>query len=395
MASVINGTNIVLYEYDSNAIYYFNGGTAQGTFDSIVCKELSRSQVAGTSVDFNKTGAGTIASFITDALDPNVTTIPAGTWTFSAYYSILTAFAGAQVQYELYKYNGSVATLLFSSAATSTTTLTTLVKTLYTTTMTVTQTTIAATDRLLIKVIYAGTTTNQITLYTQSTNVAQVTTTIPLGTPMGASTSCSFEASTEQVEVTSQTSAWFREFKNDITSWTVNCDGFIALSGYSYLALMQKQLNRASIDVRFSIDNDNADASGTYGYSIVSGTANITSISLSAPVEGASTYSLALQGTGAYSITGTQVIDGGSTISTSSVNSFSYTAAGGETSVTFAGAIGATCISVTRGGVEVRLIATSGVPTDENVSFNSATGVLTFATARPLEVDEFVRMIVK
>ena len=392
MASVINGTNIVLYEYDSNAIYYFNGGTAQGTFDSIVCKELSRSQVAGTSVDFTKTGAGTIASFITDALDPGVTTIPAGTWTFSAYYSILTAFAGAQVQYELYKYNGSVATLLFTSAAT---TLTALPKTLYSTAMTVTQTTIAATDRLLIKVIYAGTTTNQITLYTQSTNEAQVTTTIPLGTPMGASTSCSFEASTEQVEVTSQTSAWFREFKNDITSWTVNCDGFIALSGYSYLALMQKQLDRASIDVRFSIDNDNADASDTYGYSIVSGTANITSISLSAPVEGASTYSLALQGTGAYSITGTQVIDGGSTISTSSVNSFSYTAAGGETSVTFAGAIGATCISVTRGGVEVRTIATSGVPTDENVSFNSATGVLTFATARPLEVDEFVRMIVK
>jgi predicted secreted protein len=380
MASVINGTNIVLYEYDSNAIYYFNGGTAQGTFDSIVCKELSRSQVAGTSVDFNKTGAGTIASFITDALDPGVTTIPAGT------------FAGAQVQYELYKYNGSVATLLFTSEVK---TLTALTKTLISNEMPVTQTTIAATDRLLIKVIYAGTTTNQITLYTQSSNPAQVTTTIPLGTPMGASTSCSFEASTEQVEVTSQTSAWFREFKNDITSWTVNCDGFIALSGYSYLALMQKQLNRASIDVRFSIDNDNADASGTYGYSIVSGTANITSISLSAPVEGASTYSLALQGTGAYSITGTQVIDGGSTISTSSVNSFSYTAAGGETSVTFAGAIGSACISVTRGGVEVRTIATSGVPTDENVSFNSATGVLTFATARPLEVDEFVRMIVK
>ena len=392
MASAINGTNIVLYEYDSNAIYYFNGGTAQGTFDSIVCKELSRSQVAGTSVDFNKTGAGTIAAFITDALDPSVTTIPAGTWTFSAYYSILTSATNAKIKYELYKYNGSVATLLFTSSAT---TLTALTKTLYSTAMTVTQTTIAATDRLLIEVIYAGTTTNQITLYTQSSNVAQVTTTIPLGTPMGASTSCSFESSTDQVEVTSQTSAWFREFKNDITSWTVTCDGFIALSGYSYLALMQKQLDRASIDVRFSIDNDNADASDTYGYSIVSGTANITSISLSAPVEGASTYSLSLQGTGAYSITGTQVIDGGSTISTSSVNSFSYIAAGGETSVTFAGAIGSTCISVTRGGVEVRSIATSGVPTDENVSFNSATGVLTFATARPLEVDEFVRMIVK
>ena len=390
MASAINGTNIVLYEYDSNAIYYFNGGTAQGTFDSIVCKELSRSQVGGTSVTFTKTGAGTIASFITDALDPGVTTIPAGTWTFSAYYSILTAFAGAQVQYELYKYNGSVATLLFTSAAT---TLTALASTLYSTAMTVTQTTISATDRLLIKVIYTGVTTNQITLYTQGGNIAQVTTTIPLGTPMGASTSCTFESSTEQVEVTSQTSAWFREFKNDVSSWTVSCDGFVALSGYSYLALMQKQLDRASIDVRFSIDNDNADGSDTYGYSIVSGTANITSISLSAPVEGASTYSLSLQGTGAFAISGTQVINGGSTISTSSVTSYSYTAAGGETTVTFVGAIGSTCMSVTRGGVEVRIINTSGVPTGENVTFNTATGIITFASARALESDEFIRAI--
>ena len=390
MPNAINGTNIVLYEYDSNAIYYFNGGTAQGTFDSIVCKELSRSQVGGTSVTFTKTGAGTIVSFITDALDPGVTTIPAGTWTFSAYYSILTAFAGAQVQYQLYKYNGSVATLLFTSSAT---TLTATSTTLYSTAMTVTQTTISATDRLLIKVNYGGTTTNQITLYTQASNLAQVTTTIPLGTPMGASTSCTFESSTEQVEVTSQTSAWFREFKNDVSSWTVSCDGFVALSGYSYLALMQKQLDRASIDVRFSIDNDNADGSDTYGYSVVSGTANITSLSLSAPVEGASTYSLSLQGTGAYAISGTQVINGGSTISTSSVNSYSYTAAGGETTVTFVAAIGSACVSVTRGGVEVRIINTSGVPTGEDVTYNTATGVITFATARALEADEFIRAI--
>jgi predicted secreted protein len=392
MASVINGTNIVLYEYDSNAIYYFNGGTAQGTFDSIVCKELSRSQVAGTSVDFNKTGAGTIASFITDTLDPGVTTIPAGTWTFSAYYSILTAFAGAQVQYELYKYNGSVATLLFTSAAT---TLTALPKTLYTTTMTVTQTTIAATDRLLIKVIYAGTTTNQITLFTQSTNPAQVTTTIPLGTPFGASTNCTFSTSVDQNEITTYASNSYKEYIGSQINWDVSVDGLIALSGYSYLSLLSKLQNKQSIEVRFSIDNDNGDGSDTYGYSIIAGTCNIVSLDINGPMENASSYSASLQGTGAYSITGTQVIDGGSTISTSSVNSFSYTAAGGETSVTFAGAIGSTCISVTRGGVEVRTIATSGVPTDENVTFNSATGVLTFATARPLEVDEFVRMITK
>lgn len=392
MASAINGTNIVLYEYDSNAIYYFNGGTAQGTFDSIVCKELSRSQVAGTSVDFNKTGAGTIASFITDALDPGVTTIPAGTWTFSAYYSILTAFAGAQVKYELYKYNGSVATLLFTSA---TTTLTALTSTLYSTAMTITTTTISATDRLLIKVIYAGTTTNQITLYTQSSNPAQVTTTIPLGTPFGASTNCSFSTSVDQNEITTYASNSYKEYIGSQVNWDVSVDGLIALSGYSYLSLLSKLQNKQSIEVRFSIDNDNGDASNTYGYSIISGTCNIVSLDINGPMENTSSYSAKLQGTGPYLITGTQVIDGGSTISTSSVNSFSYTAAGGETSVTFSGAVGATCISVTRGGVEVRTINTSGTPTGEDVSFNSATGVLTFATARALEVDEFVRMITK
>ena len=73
MASVINGTNIVLYEYDSNAIYYFNGGTSQGTFDGVVCKQMSRTQVSGAATDFTKTGAGTIVSFITDANDPGVT----------------------------------------------------------------------------------------------------------------------------------------------------------------------------------------------------------------------------------------------------------------------------------------------------------------------------------
>ena len=391
MASAINGTNIVLYEYDSNAIYYFNGGTAQGTFDSIVCKELSRSQVAGTSVDFNKTGAGTIASFITDALDPGVTTIPAGTWTFSAYYSILTAFASAQVKYELYKYNGSVATLLFTSA--TTTTLTSLVKTLYSTPMTVTQTTISATDRLLVKVIYFGTTTNQITLYTQSSNIAQVTTTIPLGTPFGASTNCTFNTSVDQVEITTLATGSYKEYIGSQINWDVTVDGLIALSGYSYLSLLSKLQNKESIEVRFSIDNDNADGSDTYGYSVIAGTCNIVSLDINGPMENASSYSASLQGTGAYAITGTQVISGGSSVTVSSMNSYSYTAAGGETSVTFLAAIGSTCISVTRGGVEVRTINTSGTPTGENVTFNSATGVITFATARALESDEFIRAI--
>jgi predicted secreted protein len=215
-----------------------------------------------------------------------------------------------------------------------------------------------------------------------------------LSTPFGSATNCSFEVSTEQIEVTSQSSAWFKQFKNDVTSWTVNCDGFICLNtDYNYLALMNKQLTREPILIKFAIDNDNGSGSAL-GYSIFNGTANITSLSINGPLEGASTYSVSLQGTGAFSITGTVPTPGGIAIGGTTIKMFDYDATGSEGfTVTWGGAIGLTCISVSRGGVEVRLISTSGPATDENVVFNSSTGTLTFA--RALESDEFIRAIFK
>ena len=393
MASVINGTNIVLYKYDTNKQYYFNGSINQGvTVNGFACKELSTTQLVGSSTNFNKTGAGVIASFITDASDPSITEITAGTWTISAYYSIATAFAGAKVQYKLYKYAGSTATLLATSDET---TLTSLSKIIYNTNMTVTNTVLAITDRIIIEVNYLGTTTNAITLYTQSDNPGITTTNISVGIPFGAATNCSFEVSVDQVEVTSASSAWFREFKNDVASWSINADGFVALNDYSYLFLANLQLSRQPILIKFQIDNDNGNGSGTLGYSVFSGLANLSSLSLSAGVEAASTYSVSLQGSGAYTISGTQVTPTGVVIESGNVTMQQYTATGGETSITFASEIGSTCLSVTRGGIEVRTIQTSGVPTGENVTFNSSTGTLTFATARALESDEFVRAIFK
>jgi hypothetical protein len=391
MASVINGTNIVLYKYDTNKQYYFNGSINQGvTVNGFACKELNTTGIVGTSTDFNKTGAGVIASFITDVSDPNITEISAGTWTISAYYSIATAFTGAKIQYKLYKYAGSTATLLATSDET---TLTSLSKTLYNTNMTVATTALLNTDRIIIEAVYLGTTTNAITLFTQADNPGTTTTNISVGVPFGAATNCSFEVSVDQREVTSASSAWFREFKNDVASWTVNADGFIALNDYSYLFLANLQLTREPILIKFQVDNDNGDGSGTLGYSIFTGTANLSSLSLSAGVEAASTYSVSLQGSGAYNITGTQVTPGGVVIETSNVIMYQYTATGGETTVTFAAAIGGICLSVTRGGMEVRTIQTSGVPTGDNVTFNATTGVVTFG--RALEADEFVRIIAK
>ena len=391
MASVINGTNIVLYKYDTNKQYYFNGSINQGvTVNGFACKELSTTAIVGTSTNFNKTGAGVIASFITDVSDPNITEITAGTWTISGYYSIATAFAGAKVQYKLYKYAGATATLLATSDET---TLTSLTKIVYNTNMTVATTALLNTDRIIIEVNYLGTTTNEITLYTQSTNLGTVTTNISVGVPFGAATNCSFEVSVDQKEVTSQSSAWFKEYKNDVASWSINADGFVALSDYSYLFLANLQLTRQPILIKFQVDNDNGDGSGTLGYSIFTGTANLSSLSLSAGVEAASTYSVSLQGSGAYTITGTQVTPAGVVIETSNVIMYQYTATGGETTVTFAAAIGGTCLSVTRGGIEVRTIQTTGAPTGDNVTFNASTGVVTFG--RALEANEFVRIIAK
>ena len=197
------------------------------------------------------------------------------------------------------------------------------------------------------------------------------------------STNCTFSVSVDQIEVTSSTSAWFRQYKNDIANWSVTCDGLIILSGFSYLFMLQKQLDRTPIEVNFVIDN------GVDGLVIINGLANITSISINGPVRDAATYTVSLQGTGAYGLTGTSITPAGIVIRGGYVYNKEYTAAGGETTITWVDMIGKDCVYVSRGGIDVQGIITTGTPIEEQVKWNSLTGVLTFA--RALESTEFVR----
>jgi predicted secreted protein len=112
--------------------------------------------------------------------------------------------------------------------------------------------------------------------------------------PFAASTNCSFEVSVDQTNVTSATSAWFKEFKPDTASWSLTCDGLITLNDWDYKDMLDTQLSRTAIVVRFAV--------GTNTTYTIQGTANIESVSIAAPVEGISTYSISLQGTGAYTI---------------------------------------------------------------------------------------------
>jgi predicted secreted protein len=202
------------------------------------------------------------------------------------------------------------------------------------------------------------------------------------------STNCAFNVSVDQKEVTSQASAWFREYKNDVATWNVTCDGLITLSGFSYLFMLDKQLTREPIEIKFVVDN------GVDGLTIINGICNITSLSINAPYKDVATYNVSLQGSGAYNTTGTEVDPSGVIIvGANPVKTKGYTASGGETSITFADTIGYACLYVSRGGIDVQGIISTGTPIDEQVKFVSSTGVLTFS--RALESGEFVRALLQ
>jgi len=201
--------------------------------------------------------------------------------------------------------------------------------------------------------------------------------------PFSCSTNCTFSVNVDQKEVTSQTSAWYREYKNDIATWTVSCDGLITLTGYGYLFLLQQQQNRTTILVKFVIDN------GVDGLVIISGNCNLTSLQLNAPLKDIGTYSVSLQGTGAFGTSGTTINPSGVVVTGGGTTMKQFTAAGGETTKTYTDLIGNSCLYVSRGGVDVREILTTGIPVSDQVKWDSTTGILTFG--RALESDEFIR----
>lgn len=204
--------------------------------------------------------------------------------------------------------------------------------------------------------------------------------------PFSCSTNCTFSVNVDQKEVTSQTSAWYREYKNDIATWTVTCEGLITLDGYGYLFLLQQQQDRTTILVKFVIDN------GVDGLVVISGNCNLTSLQINAPYKDIATYSVSLQGTGAYGTTGTTIDPSGTVIvAGGAIYSKGYTAAGGETTIVWSDMIGKSCLYVSRGGIDVQDILVTGTPIDEQVKWTSATGTLTFS--RALESGEYVRFL--
>lgn len=111
--------------------------------------------------------------------------------------------------------------------------------------------------------------------------------------PFAASTNCGFDVSVSQLDVTSYTSDWFIQYKNDISEWSLTCDGLISIGNYDYKDMLDAHLNRTKITVRFYIGTTSVNQVYGFGY--------ITSLTLNGPVEGVATYSVSIQGIGPYS----------------------------------------------------------------------------------------------
>ncbi|CAB5195033.1 Phage major tail protein TP901-1 [uncultured Caudovirales phage] len=294
MPSVVNGENVILYYKNPAGVFYFNGGISEGMILGNIYSQISSIENVGVANDFLRANDGIIRRFVTDANQPNITSLVSGTWAFEYYASIDSNVASSPYIYFIVKkYDGTTLTTIATSANTN---LTTTDVKKYTNSVSIPTTTLTATDRIVIEVWAGNIGDRTVVFYTQGTKVAKVATTIPIDQVFGASTNCTFDVSVDQVEVTSQTSAWFREYKIDVAGWNISCDGLICLTGYSYKNMLDTQLAKSTIGIKFSIDDGTTPV-------VITGNAIINSISLTGPNNNTSTYSVSLTGVGAYTIT--------------------------------------------------------------------------------------------
>ena len=160
--------------------FYLNGSVAQGTFGGIAFKEMDRTPILGAGTDFTINANGYIQSFITDANVPNLLEIPAGNWNFETYFSASSNGGSPSFYIELYKWDGATLSLIASNSATPEGITNGTAIDLYVSALAIPQTTLAATDRLAIR-IYVTHSGRTIKLHTENSHLCQVITTFSTG----------------------------------------------------------------------------------------------------------------------------------------------------------------------------------------------------------------------
>ncbi len=168
----------------SSVNYYLNGSVSQGTFGGDTYYELSKTPIAGAGTNFTRahgSGDGYIASFITDANDPDLINIPGGNWPLEFYFNSSSSGGSPAFYGELYKVSVSNVFTLIASGSVNPESITggTTVDQYYTS-IAIPQTALLSTDRLAIRV-YVIVSGKNITLHTENSNFSEVITTFSTG----------------------------------------------------------------------------------------------------------------------------------------------------------------------------------------------------------------------
>jgi hypothetical protein len=161
--------------------YYLNGSVSQGTIGGIAYREMNKTPILGAGTDFTIAADGYIASFITDAGDPNLLLIPGGNWNLETYFAASSGGGSPSFYVELYKVDsGGTATLIASNSANPELIAFGTTTTAYFSSLAVPPTVLTLTDRLALRyyVTHAGRT---ITMHTEDANLCQVITTFTTG----------------------------------------------------------------------------------------------------------------------------------------------------------------------------------------------------------------------
>lgn len=157
--------------------YYMNGGTASGVAGY---EQLNKLPSSGPNVDFTTTGNGLICSFLTDAGDPGLLNIPAGSWEFQFYASMDSNGGTPAVYIEVGKYNGGY-TLISSSVLNPEYITNGTEIDLYLTSVAMPATTLLITDRIAVRFYSISNPTRNTTIHTQDDHLTKVITTFSTG----------------------------------------------------------------------------------------------------------------------------------------------------------------------------------------------------------------------
>jgi hypothetical protein len=164
----------------SSVSYYLNSSVSQGTIGGVAYRELNKEPIIGAGTDIAISTTGYVASYLTDANDPDVLSIPGGNFNCEFYFSVSNDTGNPFFYAELYKYDGTTFTLLGSSVGVPEYINQGTIIAPYYFAIPVPTSALALTDRLAIR-IYVNVDGRTVTLHTENGHLCQVVTTLSKG----------------------------------------------------------------------------------------------------------------------------------------------------------------------------------------------------------------------